>query len=205
MSFLSDNYGPNGLLVFIVPSEQIDVNYFKTISANLNRTFKFTFGNVIDRILSDEFENSNLNNYFNNPLNEPDIKKLRVQFDDFFGQINQRLFISSLFNLYNTIHNKTFNVNLINNQQQQQHLSKLSNLDRFNFLIEMRDKFINSIPYLDLPYNIKCDLDSAMIDVEAQEFIDLENNYYKNRRQFNIIGSCLFYKVRILVRYRALI
>lgn len=201
MSFLSDNYGPNGLLVFIVPSEQIDVNYFKTISANLNRTFKFTFGNVIDRILSDEFENSNLNNYFNNPLNEPDIKKLRVQFDDFFGQINQRLFISSLFNLYNTIHNKTFNVNLINNQQQQQHLSKLSNLDRFNFLIEMRDKFINSIPYLDLPYNIKCDLDSAMIDVEAQEFIDLENNYYKNRRQFNIIGSCLFYKVRISVLY----
>ena len=205
MSFLGDNYGPNGLLVFIVPSEQIDVDYFKTISANLNRTFKFTFGNVIDRILSDEFENSNLNNYFNNPLNEPDIKKLRVQFDDFFGQINQRLFISSLFNLYNTIHNKIFNANLINNQQQQQHLSKLSNLDRFNFLIEMRDKFINTIPYLDLPHNIKCDLDSAMIDVEAQEFIDLENNYYKNRRQFNIVGSCLFFKVRISVRYRACI
>jgi len=177
--FLGQNYGPNGLLVFLVPADKIELDFFKVVSKNLNDTFKFTFGDMINRILltDDATTNADLNlyNYFNNLNNEEDIKLIRVQFDNFFSQLNQRLFISSLFNLYNSLHNKSINTNLINNLQQKEQLSKLSNLNRFNFLIEMRTKFINKIPYFDLPHDLKCDLDLAMADIEAQEFVDLVN------------------------------
>ena len=175
--FLGQNYGPNGILVFLVPADKIELDYFKVLSTNLNETFKFTFGDMISRILlSDEATASddlNLYNYFNNLNNEQGIKLIRTQFDNFFSQLNQRLFITSLFNLYNSIHNKCMNTNLINNLQQKEQLSKLSNLNGFNFFIELRTKFLNKIPYFDLPFDIKCDLDMAMSDIEAQEFVDL--------------------------------
>ena len=175
--FLGQNYGPNGLLVFLVPADKIELDYFKVVSKSLNETFKFTFGDMINKILltDDATSNFDLNlfNYFNNLNNEDDIKRIRTQFDNFFSQLNQRLIVSSLFNLYNSIHNKCSNINLINNIQQKEQLSKLSNLNRFNFLIEMRTKSINKIPYFDLPFELKCDLDMAMTDIEAQEFFDL--------------------------------
>ena len=175
--FLGENFGPNGLLVFLVPANKIELDYFKVVSKELNETFKFTFGDMINKILlaDDVVNNSdlNLNNYFNNLNNESNIKVIRNQFDMFFSQLSQRLVVASLFNLYNSLHNKCMNINLVNNMQQKEQLSKLSNLSRFNFLIEMRAKFLNKIPYFDLPFDIKCDLDVAMSDIEAQEFFDL--------------------------------
>ena len=50
---------------------------------------------------------------------------------------------------------------------------KSMSLRRTNYLLEIRSKFINSMPYLDLPFEMKCDLDATLSDIEAQEFVDL--------------------------------
>ncbi len=72
------------------------------------------------------------------------------------------------------------------------------NLRRMNLLIEMRYKCFDVVsmlpPYFEVPFELKHDVDSILNGLEAQEFVDLENDFYLNRRLFSLIGSCLFYK-----------
>ena len=52
----------------MVPSEHIDLNYFKILSQNLNDLFQFTFGNQIEKLLSNnENEINEMNSKFAAP------------------------------------------------------------------------------------------------------------------------------------------
>lgn len=161
--------------MFLVPTMHIDLTYFKMISKRLNETFRFTFGHIWNKMIS-----VNDDHEMTNEDNEEVNRNLKSQMDAFFSQINKRLKISSLFNTYKSEHEATAN--------------KLNTFNNVQIFTEMRSKLIDQIPFYDLPFDLKCDLDSALNDLEAQEFVDLENIYYKNRRQFLINGCCIFYK-----------
>ncbi|XP_026522807.1 protein inturned isoform X3 [Notechis scutatus] len=50
------------------------------------------------------------------------------------------------------------------------------------------------VRWLFLPQNIKVEIDAALSDLEAGDFAELSEDYYDMRRQYTILGSCLFYK-----------
>ncbi|XP_026553806.1 protein inturned isoform X3 [Pseudonaja textilis] len=50
------------------------------------------------------------------------------------------------------------------------------------------------VRWLFLPQNIKVEIDAVLSDLEAGDFAELSENYYDMRRQYTILGSCLFYK-----------
>ncbi|KAF7252255.1 Protein inturned [Varanus komodoensis] len=54
------------------------------------------------------------------------------------------------------------------------------------------------VRWLSLPREIKVEIDSVLSDLEAADFGELAEDYYDMRRQYTILGSCLFYKVRLL-------
>ncbi len=145
------------------------------ISKRLNETFRFTFGHIWDEMISAN-DGLEMTNEDNQEVN----RNLKSQMDAFFSQINKRLKICSLFNTYKSEHEATSN--------------KLNAFNNVEIFTEMRSKLIDKIPFYDLPFDLKCDLDSALNDLEAQEFVDLDNIYYKHRRQFLINGCCIFYK-----------
>lgn len=175
---MGENYGTKGLLVLIVPRAQINLDYFKIISKNLNETLKFTFGNILPDL-----------------INRPDIYDLKEklndqteasssiknQLDAFFNLFHKRLISSALFEKYD------------NNTDE---LEKISVSNRQRIYMEMRTKFLNAMSNMDLPFSIRTDLDTALSQLESQEFVDLENNYYRYRRQYLVTGTCMFYKVR---------
>ena len=185
MSFLHKNYGKQGVLVLITPSHSVDLDYFKVVSFNLNQTVRFTFGANITRMIN---RLQDLNEAQHQDTEE-EIARLKTQLDEFFAKLNRRLLESTYFELFD---------NSLDDAKQ--HLvapnSQLSFLNRINVYREMRTKFLNSFPYYELPFNIKTDLDSALVNLEAQEFVDdLERASFKTRRLFTVAGSCLFYKV----------
>ncbi len=165
--FLNQNFSRTSLLVLIVPAEQISLDYLKIIATNLNSTLKFTFGNLFSSIHKTAVKDK--------LHSSPELKE---QLDTFFAQIKSRF-------LYQTSKKQQINDTNYN---------KKLLLRRANFFNEIKSKFINAVPYFDLPYQLKCDLDVALADIEAQEFVDLENNHFKTRRQFSVTGGCLFYR-----------
>lgn len=165
----------------IAPSAMLDLNYFKTISAELNRTLKFTFGSNISRMINRQHD---LQYQANDEL-----VILKASLDDFFAKFNRRLLEATYFEVFD---------NPLDDfrQSHQNSSNRLGFSNRLNVYREMRTKFMNSMPYHDLPFNIKTDLDSALVNLEAQEFFDdLEKPSCKTRRLFTIKGSCLFFKV----------
>lgn len=162
MCFLNLGFSKSGVLVLVVPNDQIRLDYLKVIATNLNSTLQFTFG---DLFLKKDTES--VKRTIDSSV------KTKHQLDTFFSHLKHRF-------LSRNAKTKT--------------QDKSANKKRSNFLNTIKSKFINSIPFFDLPADLKCDLDATLSDIEAQEFIDLENNYYKNRRQFTISGSVLFYK-----------
>ncbi|NWR68812.1 INTU protein, partial [Centropus unirufus] len=57
--------------------------------------------------------------------------------------------------------------------------------------------FLDSLPglrWLTLPQEIKMEIDTALSDLEANDFAELSEDYYDMRRLYLIMGSCLFYK-----------
>ena len=158
--FLSGKmYGPNGILVFMVPSEHIDLNYFKILSQNLNDLFQFTFGNQIEKLLSNN----------ENEINEMNSKQVKLKMDCFFAQLKHTLNMSSIFNLFLNSGNNTKQ-----SQQQKKYLAnKMTNQNRIFIYSEMKSKFLNQIPYIELPYDLKTFLDMSIGAVEAQEMNDL--------------------------------
>jgi hypothetical protein len=165
--FLSDKtYGPNGILVFLVPSEHIDLNYFKILSKNLNDLFQFTFGNQVEKLL---FNNEN-------ETNEMDVKQIKLKMDYFFAQLKQPLNMSSIFNLFLNSGN-----NSKQSLQQKQYLAnKMTQQNRIYIYSEMKSKFLNQIPYIELPYDLKTYLDMSIGSVEAHEMNDLVlKNYFE--------------------------
>lgn len=173
----------------ITPSETIDVEYFKVVSSNLNQTLKFTFGAHISRLI-------NRRNDFDieaqqSASSSKELFQLKPQLDEFFAQLNRRLIQSAHFELFNNA--------LDDSKQSQSPFKTLGFLSRLNIYREMRTKFFDTIPYYDLPFNIKTDLDSALVNLEAQEFVDeVERASFRTRRLFTIKGSCLFFKVNYI-------
>ena len=189
VAFLGENYGNNGQMVLIMPSEQIDIKYFKLIAKNLNTIFKFTFGSVLPKLLNTNNENFLLDLNIVQDINE--LNSIKTEMDTFFSQFNKRITRSTLFYLFDE-ENKLFKSHFSTNENAG---NKLISLNRIELFDEMKGIYMNSIPYLDLPDSLRTDLDTILIDLEAQEFVDLENNFYRYRRLFLINGSCLFYKV----------
>jgi len=146
----------------------MNLDYLKVIAKNLNSTLQFTFGDLF----STNSKTHARQQLHSNP-------KLKEQLDTFFAQIKSRF-------LYHGPKRQHVHDNPGHN--------KPLSSRRSNYFSAVKSKFINAVPYFDLPSQIKCDLDATLVDVEAQEFVDLESNHYKNRRQFYVNGGCLFYK-----------
>lgn len=191
--FLHKNYSQNGILILIIPLEQISLNYLKILAKNLNNTFKFTFGSLFNKLIDDKLQ-YRLNDHEKNAINS--------EFDAFFSQLKQRfLYLNqSQSNYYSNFLNRSTNTTTTPLAQQQQIIMQRQqdNLRRMNLLIEMRYKCFDVVsmlpPYFEVPFELKHDVDSILNGLEAQEFVDLENDFYLNRRLFSLIGSCLFYK-----------
>ncbi|XP_061441064.1 protein inturned isoform X2 [Rhineura floridana] len=66
-----------------------------------------------------------------------------------------------------------------------QHYDKCSSSLLYNF---------PGVRWLLLPQEIKVEIDTALSDLEAADFAELSEDYYDMRRQYTILGSCLFYK-----------
>jgi hypothetical protein len=193
--FLEENYGKKGVLVLIVPSGRVDVDYLKVIGKNLNETFKFTFGEAayMDELLGSK--------------SMPE--RLKQELDMFFRHVDKHLHEASLFELFNNKwedfkSNGNGVVSNLANKRPNNETSaggKLSWLNRYNIFSDMRSKFCQSCPFFDLPFNIKTDLDTALANMEAQEFVDLDSGHYKLRRLFSVEGSCLFFRDYLLVTH----
>jgi hypothetical protein len=151
----------------IVKDKGILLDYLKVISVNLCKTIRFSFGRHFTR------------------------KVEKTRLDEFFQKLAKRISLWSAFDLRYMQANESSKLPLQFGAQNQYNKSKR----RLESLMDMRTKIINSMGFLELPYDLKCELDSAISDVEAQEFVDMEEVFYRNRRQFFIMGSCLFYKV----------
>ncbi|XP_071787663.1 protein inturned-like isoform X2 [Asterias amurensis] len=57
--------------------------------------------------------------------------------------------------------------------------------------------FLEGLPgarWLDLPEEIKLNIDSSLSDLEAVDFADMSDDHYDDRRPYVLLGSCLFYK-----------
>ena len=74
----------------------------------------------------------------------------------------------------------------------------LLNMKSIRYNDDLKLSIFNALPWFELLNAIKVNVDLMISAFEAQEFIDADGLYYKNRRLFNIIGCCLFYKVRML-------
>lgn len=167
----------------ITPSDMLDLNYYKVVSANLNRTLRFTFGASISRAI----RRRTLDLTEVQHQSSEELLKLKANLDEFFLKFNRRLLESTHFELFDNPLDDA-KQNLLPTRQ-------LNFIARVNVYREMRAKTMNSMPYYDLPFNIKTDIDSALVNLEAQEFVDdLERASLKTRRIFAVKGSCLFFK-----------
>lgn len=153
------NFKFKGILIFIIPLEQISLNYLKILARNLNKTFLFTFGDLFNRLISSGLEQR---------INEQEKQRINSELDEFFSQLKSRFFQSQTFGYLNRASAST-----LKQHQQQQIQRKQESVRRMNLLVEMRYKFFDSIPFLDLPHGLKCDIDLALSALEAQEFVDL--------------------------------
>jgi hypothetical protein len=167
------------------------MHYFKLVAKNLNSTFKFVFGSVLPKLLNTSSDNPMLD--LNSIQDISELSTIKLEMDKFFSLFNARLTKASLFHLFND-ENDQLKPKSGNSDKE----GKISCLQRIQVFKEMQEMFIDSIPSLELPSNVSCDLDNILADLEAQEFIDLENTYNRYMRLFLINGSCLFYKVMIL-------
>lgn len=193
---MEENFGNKGLMVLIVPGEKISLDYLQIVAKNLNDTFQLIFGkNIIKKLgkalLDDEI--------YDSQVETKEVCKIKLELDRFFNQLNKHLNESSLFDLFdNTFDDSKANANNATSVMlnlMNANVQKLNNLNRFNIFNEMKGKFMQSIPIYDLPFNIKTDLHTALANLEAQEFVDLENSHYKYRRLFSVVGSCMFFRV----------
>ncbi|CAF0843916.1 unnamed protein product [Brachionus calyciflorus] len=178
VSFLHENYGNKGLLVILAPSDQINIHYFKILSKNLNETYKFTFGsstltNLI--FLDDDLESK---------------KSTKTQLDTFFNNFHRRLLQSTQFNFFDSTYASPNLPKQILNYQEK---TKCYN--------EMRSKIFDSIPFFELPHGLKIDLETLLSDLESQDFIGLNGAKDGHRRNFYVIGSCLFFQNYLLVSH----
>ncbi len=194
VAFLGEHYGNNGQMVFIMPSENINESYFKKTAKNLNQTFKFTFGSILPKLLNtyNNSDNHLLDLNLVQDMNE--LNKIKIEMDSFFNSLNRKLSKSALFHLYNK-ENDFFKDNTGLNNNQSDSSETLSYETRVELFDEMKTKIFDTIPFFDLPDALRTDLDTIMADLESQEFVDVENNFYRYRRQYSLMGSCLFYKV----------
>jgi len=128
----------------VVPNDQIRLDYLKVISKNLKNTLHFTFGDLFMK-KSTECLKRTIDSH----------PKTKQQLDTFFSLLKHR-FMS-----------RNASASLRKTQD------KSLNKKRSNFLDTIKSKFINAIPFFDLPVDLKCDLDATLSDIEAQEFIDL--------------------------------
>lgn len=161
--FLHENYSKQGVLILLIPSEQISLNYLKVLARNLNKAFKFTFGDLFTRLVNERLDKR---------LSEQERLKINLELDAFFAQIKYR-YIPQAPTTITTLMNRSTTGTLLLPAQQQAQVRMQENIRRMNLLNELRSKFIDSVPYLDLPFELKCDLDLALNDLEAQEFVDL--------------------------------
>lgn len=204
VSFLHDNFGKQGVLVMITPSRMLDLSYYKLVSRNLNHTLRFTFGASISRAIRRRAldlidDDNNAGSHYS--VDGEEALKLRAHLDEFFVKFNRRLLESTYFELFNNA--------LDDAKQNLMPTRALTFLHRVNVFREMRAKFLDSLPYHDVPFNIKTDLDSAMVNLEAQEMFadnddddDLDKRAsLKTRRLFNVKGCCLFFKVSTYSRF----
>jgi hypothetical protein len=76
---------------------------------------------------------------------------------------------------------------------------QLINMKSIRYSDELNKRIFNAIPLFELPDDIKLNIDAQLTSFEAQEFIDADGNYFKFQRYFDIIGCCLFFKVKILI------
>lgn len=171
VGFLHKNFGNKGLMVIIVPRNQVDMEYFKILAKNLNESYKFTFGSKTLNTLLDPNEDLENKNFF------------RSELDVFFNQFHQRLIQSSLF--------RTFNKDA----------SNLSYFEKVWCYNEMKTKIFDSIPFFELPIGLKIDLETVLSDLESQESIDIGRNDSGYRRLFHVYGSCLFFQNNLLVSH----
>ncbi|RNA03711.1 inturned isoform X1 [Brachionus plicatilis] len=169
--FLHKNFGNKGLLVIIVPGDQIDAEYFKTLAKNLNATYKFTFGSQTLSTLVNPSENLESKNL------------LRFELDAFFNHFHKRLIQSSLFSMFNA------------------NSKNLSFYEKVWCYNEMKTKVFDSIPFFELPTGLKIDLETVLSDLESQETVDLGGNDSGYRRLFHVYGSCLFFQNNLLVSH----
>jgi hypothetical protein len=175
-------------MVLIVPNEHISERYFKSIANSLNTSFKFTFGSILPKLLNTSPDNPILDLSSIQDISE--LSSIKLEMDKFFSLFNARLTKASLFRHFNDGGHQTKP-----NAENVDKNYKMSCSHRIEMFKEMQKIFTNSIPFLDIPHPLSSDLDNILADLEAQEFIDLENAFNRYMRLFSINGSCLFYKV----------
>ncbi|XP_022079495.1 protein inturned-like isoform X2 [Acanthaster planci] len=57
--------------------------------------------------------------------------------------------------------------------------------------------FLEGLPgarWLDLPEEVKINIDSSLSELEAADFADMSDDHYDDRRPYVLLGSCFFYK-----------
>ena len=74
--------------------------------------------------------------------------------------------------------------------------NELINMKSIRYKDDLTLRIFNSLPWFELSNSIKVNIDLRLSAFEAQEFIDADGLYYKNKRIFNIVGCCLLFKVR---------
>lgn len=126
-------------------------------------------------------------------INETEKEKINSELDEFFSQLKSRFFQNQ--STLSTYLNRTSTSTLIQHQQQQLQ-RKQESTRRMHLLIEMRYKFFDSIPFLDLPHALKCDIDLALSGLEAQEFVDLVNlnSYFNPFFFYFLVNDKLFFR-----------
>ena len=83
-----------------------------------------------------------------------------------------------------------------------QHRSAIPDLDSLTSRIP--SEFEDSLPaaqWLNLPEEIKFQMDDAMNQFESADFQDYSDDFYDLPREFNILGSCLFHKGFLLASH----
>ncbi len=113
---------------------------------------------------------------------------LKIVIDFSFGSLKKSLDDKSYKKNFDNLFSLFFQRLLLKND--------LINMKSINYSEDIKLRIFNAIPWFELSNDIKVNIDLRLSSFEAQEFIDADGIYYKNRRLFNVIGCCLFFKVR---------
>lgn len=154
---MAQDHASDEVMFLIVPADRMHIDYLSIAASEMQSTFKLLFGSYSSLLFMDKEK----------------MQATKRQLDSFFTYLFKRLQLASLFPNLDSSQSFITSSGLFPNAQDPSIHNKFLIKQHLNLLIEMRSKLIDSLPFLDLPYHIKTDLDATLSDLEAQEFVDI--------------------------------